>query len=264
MEPMNTIQDTIITKLAHIADEKNIKMILAVESGSRAWGFASPDSDYDCRFVYAHPKEEYISLFEQKDTIDYTPDAIYDLSGWDIKKFLQHITKSNAVMLEWLQSNSIYYSNEKFVAELRKLGRAYFNPIAVSWHYLSMAKKKYDVLKENEYSKLKTYFYVLRPLACIRFIREVDDIPYMEYQRNLDEIIVPNKIRDEIAIFLEYKKESKEKQELIKNDALLNYFKNEIQEAETWLKTATFAKNRNLIPADQCFRRIIEEAWHND
>lgn len=256
---MNEIQETIIDKLRKISEEKNIKMILAVESGSRAWGFASPDSDYDCRFVYAHPKEEYISLFDKKDTIDYTPDAIYDLSGWDIKKFLQHIVKSNAVMLEWLQSNIIYHKEKNLARELWELGKAYFNPVAVSWHYLSMAKNKYQSLQENENSKLKTYFYVLRPLACVRFIRETGHIPYMEYTRNQNEIAVSDDIRNEIDQLLEYKKEAKEKQELIRNDTLLRYFEGEIHEAEFWLKNATFKKNRDITLADQCFRMIVED-----
>lgn len=127
-DDMNTIQNQIIEKLGLIEAEHKIKIPLAVESGSRAWGFASPDSDYDCRFVYVRPRDFYLSVFEQKDTIDYTPDAIFDLSGWDLKKFISHLVRSNAVMLEWLQSNVIYRKKKHLHASFGNWARPFSIP----------------------------------------------------------------------------------------------------------------------------------------
>jgi predicted nucleotidyltransferase len=255
---MNTFQIQIIEKLSIIETEHNIKIPLAVESGSRAWGFASPDSDYDCRFVYVRPRDFYLSVFEQKDTIDYTPDAIFDLSGWDLKKFIFHLVKSNAVMLEWLQSNVIYRKNEAIAGELGELGKAFFNPISVSWHYLSMAKNKLEDVSQGETAKIKRYFYVMRPLACVRFIRERGEVPFMEYRRNLELISVPDVIRSEIDELMAQKEQAKEAQEIARNGMLIDYFNQEVAEAERWLNGAKFEKNQDYARADQCFREIID------
>ena len=255
---MDIIQDQIIEKLGLIETEHNIKIPLAVESGSRAWGFASPDSDYDCRFVYVHPKDFYLSVFEQKDTIDYTPDAIFDLSGWDLRKFIAHLVKSNGVMLEWLQSNVIYRKNETIAGELWELGKAFFNPISVSWHYLSMAKNKLEDVSQGETAKIKRYFYIMRPLACIRFIQERGEVPFMEYRRNLDLISVPGVIRDEIDELMAQKEQAKEAQEIVRNGMLVDYFQQEVAESERWLSGAKFEKYQDYARADQCFRTIIE------
>lgn len=136
------IREQILRQLSQIEREHNIRIPIAIESGSRAWGFASPDSDYDCRFLYVHPRDWYLSVFEGKDTIEYTPDAVFDVGGWDVHKVIQHLVKSNAVMLEWLSSPVIYRMDERVRDELWKLGEAFFNPVAVCWHYLSMARNK--------------------------------------------------------------------------------------------------------------------------
>jgi len=80
----------IMQKLAETEQQYNVKIPLAIESGSRGWGFASPDSDYDCRFVYVYPKDWYLSVFEQRDIIEYAVDPVYDVNGWNVKKALQH------------------------------------------------------------------------------------------------------------------------------------------------------------------------------
>lgn len=254
---MDSIQNQIIQKLGSIETEHHIKIPLAVESGSRAWGFASPDSDYDCRFVYVHPQDYYLSIYERKDTIDYMPDAIFDLSGWDLKKFIVHLVKSNAVMLEWLQSNEVYRKDEFIANQLWELGKAFFNPVSVSHHYLSMAKHKLNEVQQNDTAKIKHYFYIMRPLACIRYIRENQDIPYMEYQRNLETITVPSDILIEINRLLGRKALLKEAHVIPQNRLLLNYFAKEMDEAEEWLSGIKFEKNRDYEQANRCFRNMI-------
>lgn len=255
---MESIQHQIVEKLRLVEAEHQVKIPLAVESGSRAWGFASPDSDYDCRFVYVRPKDFYLSVFDQKDTVDYQPDAVFDLSGWDLKKFIQHLVKSNAVMLEWLQSNVIYKKDAAVAERLWELGKVFFNPVAVSWHYLSMAKNKLEDVCSSEKSKIKRYFYILRPLACVRFIRERGEVPYMEYRQNLEAINVPDDIREEIARLLELKEQAKEAQLITRNRLLTDYFAREMSEAESWLSGAKHVRNPEYWRADQCFREIIE------
>lgn len=261
---MGTIQTQILEKLSLMEAEHHIKIPLAVESGSRAWGFASPDSDYDCRFVYVRPKDDYLTVFQRKESIDYTPDAVFDVSGWDLRKFIGLLVKSNAVTLEWLQSNVVYQKDDVVAGMLWELGQGFFNPVSVTWHYLSMAKNKLDEVSQNDVSKIKRYFYIMRPLACVRFIREHGEIPFMEYQRNLNLITVPDDIRDEIGRLMAQKELSLEGDLVPQNRTLIHYFTDEIAQAEEWLKTVSHEKNRDYAKADGCFRTIIEMVNDNE
>jgi predicted nucleotidyltransferase len=184
---MPTIKETILQKLAETELNYDVKIPLAIESGSRGWGFASPDSDYDCRFIYVHRKDWYLSVLEKKDMIEYAADPVYDVNGWDLKKALRHIMKSNAVMLERLSSNEIYIRDPYSAGLLQDLARDYFNPIAASYHYLSIAKNKLAEVLSADEAKLKRYFYILRPIANLNFIYQHAKIPYMEYERTLAE-----------------------------------------------------------------------------
>lgn len=251
------IRDQILRQLCEIEREHQVRIPIAIESGSRAWGFASPDSDYDCRFVYVRPREWYLSVFAGKDTIEYTPDAVFDVGGWDVRKVIQHLVKSNAVMLEWLSSPVIYRIDEGVRAELWKLGEAFFNPVAVCWHYLSMARNKLVEIEEADTSKIKKYCYVLRPLACIRYIYTHNKIPYMEYQRNLAEIDLSTRIKKEIEALLKEKETAAEGFLIPRNEHLLRYFQETSAWAENWLGTLHHEKNRDYEQANKVFRNII-------
>lgn len=257
------IRGQILSKLNEIEGEHHICIPIAIESGSRAWGFASPDSDYDCRFIYVHPRDWYLSVFEGRDTIEYTPDAIFDVGGWDVKKVIHHLVKSNAAMLEWLSSGVVYRMNQEVHDELWSLGNDFFNPVSVCWHYLSMAKNKLGEIQAKDQDKLKKYCYVLRPLACIRYIRIHGCIPYMEYQRNLVEIQVPPQVREQIALLLEEKKTAAEGHVIPQNRILLCYFQEEIAQAEEWLGNLHHEKNKDYERANQAFRDIIEMVNRN-
>ena len=107
------IKELIKEKLEEIERDKNVKIIHAVESGSRAWGFASPDSDYDVRFIYVCQKNDYLKLETVKDTIDWELDEILDINGWDVRKILQHFHKSNATVFEWANSPIVYKTTDE-------------------------------------------------------------------------------------------------------------------------------------------------------
>ena len=252
------IHQQILEQLHKVESDHQVHIPIAIESGSRAWGFASPDSDYDCRFIYVHKRDWYLSVFGGRDTIEYTPDAIFDVSGWDVRKVVSHLVKSNAVMLEWLCSDVVYCMDEKIRAQLWSLGEAFFNPIAAGWHYLSMARNKLAEIEEGETAKIKKYFYVLRPLTCIRYIHTHGKIPHMRYQENLAAIPLPAVIREEIERLLEEKKTAVEAYPLPRNSVLLDYFHSETAWAEEWLGTLRHNKNRDYEQANQTFRRVVE------
>lgn len=100
--------DIILNKLDDIERKENVKIIYAVESGSRAWGFDSQDSDYDVRFIYVRPLNDYLSLEDIKDTIDYELNDVFDINGWDLKKALKLLYKSNPTLYEWKASPIVY------------------------------------------------------------------------------------------------------------------------------------------------------------
>ncbi|SMC81147.1 nucleotidyltransferase domain-containing protein [Moheibacter sediminis] len=166
----------ILEKLNEIEKEKGVEILFAVESGSRAWGFESPDSDYDIRFVYKHKLDWYLNLSEKTDTIEFMTEDDLDGSGWDLRKTLRLLNKSNTSFLGWLFSPIIYRVDEDFMEELKKLTEKSFNPIAGFHHYHSMCKNFEEILCTNELT-IKGYFYAIRTALCANWIYKKETIP---------------------------------------------------------------------------------------
>lgn len=166
----------ILDKLKEIEEKREIEILLAVESGSRAWGFASPDSDYDIRFIYRHEKNWYLSPWDKDETIEFMTEDDLDGSGWDLRKTFHLLLKSNAALLSWFYSPIIYVKNEKFFNLFKPLADSCFSPIAVSYHYLSMSKKYLEACRNDEV-KLKSYFYCLRTTLTGKWIIEKGTVP---------------------------------------------------------------------------------------
>jgi uncharacterized protein len=160
---------TIKQILTQIETNKKIKILYACETGSRAWGFPSPDSDYDIRFVYVHERDWYLSLNVKKDTVEIM-DGDLDITGWDLKKCLTLLKKSNAPLIERFQSPIEYYAEPEFKEVFQKLIATYYSPIAVFYHHHSLAKKFWEELKDKEEFKLKSFFYLLRSLLSCNWI----------------------------------------------------------------------------------------------
>ena len=133
------MKERVIRELKRIEQEYGVRVLLAVESGSRAWGFASPDSDYDVRFIYAHPKDWYISVMEERDVIEEMLPGDLDVSGWDLRKALRLFAKCNLALNEWIGSPMTYFAIDEFRAQIAALIPRYFNPIAAIHHYRSTA-----------------------------------------------------------------------------------------------------------------------------
>ena len=160
-----------------LEEEHAIKIVYAVEAGSRAWGLESEDSDYDMRFVYVHREpKNYVTLKPVKETIDgFSPDRLYDWQGWELKKALLHISQMNPSICEWLYSPIIYIkSNEfklDFMTEGRKLIREHSGHGKLLYHYRSMAKKNFkDHIENKQLVKIKKYLYVIRPTGMFLWL----------------------------------------------------------------------------------------------
>jgi uncharacterized protein len=175
------MQEIILEKLKTIEHQFNVKILHACESGSRAWGFASPDSDWDVRFIYVHTKEDYLTIDEQRDVIELPINDELDISGWELRKALRLLRKSNGPLCEWIQSPIVYKSDEIFLKEVRNLMNQYFSPRPMAHHYLSMTNSVMKGHLSGDQVKLKKYFYALRPILACRWIIDKNEVPPMEF-----------------------------------------------------------------------------------
>lgn len=166
-----TIQALVDRKLDEIEEMEGVKILHAVESGSRAWGFASPDSDYDVRFVYVRPEQYYLRLDEKKDFINWELDETLDINGWDLSKTLQHFHKSNASLYEWGNSPVVYRTTPEW-GEIKAVSERLFSCKAGMYHYYGTARKNFIEYLQGEDVKYKKYFYVLRPILACKWIEE--------------------------------------------------------------------------------------------
>lgn len=185
MDVEKHIADDIQQRLTAAENEHDVKVVYACESGSRAWGFASPDSDYDVRFIYAHKPEWYLSfdVERRRDVIEYPIVDDIDIGGSDIKKALYLFTRTNGALLEWTTSPIVYRELGEFANRLRKLAPNAHSDLALRYHYSHMARGNAgDHLSKNQV-KLKKYFYILRPLLAIRYIEQGLALPPVRFQK---------------------------------------------------------------------------------
>jgi predicted nucleotidyltransferase len=206
----NKMNSTILQKLLELEQTENIKILYACESGSRAWGFASPDSDYDVRFFYVRPLNYYLSITNQPDFIDLPLNDELDLRGWDLRKALKLFLKSNVSPYEWLQSPVVYKQDTSFTDELQLLMPEYFSPRAGANHYASLAFNALTNDLQGTEVNLKRYFYALRSaLACL-WIVDRQSVPPMEFAK-LRAMISDATVQQAIEPLLNQKRAANEK-----------------------------------------------------
>lgn len=172
------MKQIIAEKLIEIEKNQNVRIIHAVESGSRAWGFASPDSDYDVRFIYIRPLDYYLKLEKTRDVIEYQLDETLDINGWDLQKALRLLYKSNPTLFEWNNSPIVYKTTPEW-QKVRDIINNYFNSKHGLYHYLSTAKSNYREFLRTDTVKLKKYFYVIRPVLACKWIIDKNSPPPM-------------------------------------------------------------------------------------
>ncbi len=201
---MKDITEKINDKLCEIEEKENVRVLHAVESGSRAWGFASPDSDYDVRFIYVRTKDDYLSLNEPKDTIDWQLDEVYDINGWDLKKALKQFAKGNATLYEWSGSPVVYHTTEEWEM-IREVSKAFFSEKSAVYHYYGTANNTYYDHLQGETVRYKKYFYALRPLLAAEYIEKFHEAPPVRFDELLKLDLEPE-LRNAIDRLLEIKK----------------------------------------------------------
>ena len=203
------IRDEISSTLSAIEREQGVHILYACESGSRAWGFPSADSDYDVRFIYVRPLNWYLSydVERRRDVIEMPIEGEIDCNGWDLRKTMTLFAKTNGALLEWLNSPIVYCERGSLAADLRALSERALNPLALCHHYLSMARNNRREYKGSEVIKLKKYFYVLRPLLAVRHIEKHRVPPPMLFEQLVAEH-APAEVRPAMEDLLDRKRHS--------------------------------------------------------
>lgn len=245
-------------RLLDIQKEKNIKIIYAAESGSRGWGFPSPNSDYDVRFFYVRPKDDYLSISEGKNQYDFPINDLLDINGWDIRKALQLMMKSNASPLEWLQSPIIYMEEPGIRTTLFDLAKEHFIPRATAHHYLGISKNLLEQGIVGEQFKIKKYFYVLRSLLAAKWIIDKKEPAPMEFHILMQQVQDHQELVSAIDILLEKKKIAMEAALTSVQPIIHDFVKKEFARCDEAVKNVKRRNNDKEI-LDVFFRKIINQ-----
>ena len=252
------MKEKIIEELNKIEKVENVKIIYAVESGSRAWGFAGTDSDYDVRFIYVRNEDFYLKLEDTRDVLEYPINDLLDISGWDISKTLKLAHSSNPSLYEWFQS-PIVYKEDNIVNELRELFEEYFSVNKISRHYYHMAKNQYNnYIKNKEEVNVKKYFYLLRAILSAKYVLDNKNAPPIEFDK-LRKILVPENIDRIIDGMLKIKKNSEEMQVIQKNEKLDKYIKGIFSEVKSNIDALPKESKKSWELLNKKFRKIIKE-----
>ena len=245
----------ILKYLDELERKEEIKILLAVESGSRAWGCPSPDSDYDVRILFVRPLESYLSVTRPTEDLNYFHGKLLDINGWDVRKTFGLIRKSNATPFEWAQSPIVYLERNEFSKTVLDLCRKYFRPYHSVNHYRGIAKNSYKVDLLTGTLKLKKLFYVLRPLLAAKWILDKKTVPPMDLP-NLMTQISEKKIVDRINELLVFKTTANEDYVHTLEPILVNYIAELFKVVETVKLTAP----KDMIDPeelDKTFRNLI-------
>lgn len=250
------MRTTILSRLNEIENRENVKILLAVESGSRAWGFASPDSDYDVRFIYVRPREAYLRLEKTRDVIELPIEGELDINGWDLDKTLRLLRASNPTLFEWF-SSPIVYRETAFAQEFRGIMQRYFSSKRGLSHYLSMASSNYREYLKGDTVKAKKYFYVLRPVLACRWILDKGTPPPMLFSELMDAELNPILLPD-VDRLLDLKMNAPEIKTIPKIESINHYLDSSIEEVRSRIVQLQEDTNHGWEELDQLFLSQLE------
>ncbi len=249
----------ILKRLRSTEEKEGVRILMAIESGSRAWGFASPNSDYDVRFIYVRDKDWYldVDLEDKRDVIEYPIVDEIDLNGWDVRKALKLYWKSNPAFVEWIQSPITYINSGRFRDESRKILPNIYSVEKGIYHYRSMAKTNYRGYLRDEMVPLKKYFYVLRALFAIQWLEKYRGAAPIEFNKVL-ELVKDNELLDTVHELLEKKKNSREKMLAPAIPVLNKFIESELGRLETINPPKSDSKIEMRL-LNQLFHMVLNE-----
>jgi len=250
--------DIINDKLREIELQDGVSILYACETGSRAWGFPSPDSDYDVRMIYKHDLDWYLSLSEKKDTIEFmSADGELDITGWDIKKCFKLMWKSNGALLERVQSPIVYRNEGNIAAILKEQAFQCYSPIATMHHYLGMAKNSFAEIEGKNEIKLKKLFYALRASLACKWILDKNSPPPIVFAEMTEHLPIEVKLRKHIEELIVLKSGLPESYIHTVEKDLNALICTEIANAERAFN-GLGGRNANEIQLDMVFRQIVK------
>ena len=249
--------DIIEQKLKEIEQTEKVKILYCVESGSRAWGFASPDSDYDVRFIYVREKDYYLRLNPTRDVIEWQLDDVLDINGWDIKKTLQLLHNSNPTLFEWNASPIVYRKAKEWDA-ISTLIDEYFIGKNGLYHYLNMARTNTREFLQGDKVKLKKYFYVLRPILACKWILKKGTPPPMLFSDLVKECL-DEEIREEVERLLQQKINTPELGEGERIATLNAYIERNIEQIAEAIEKLPKARNKGWNKLNEAFLSLLED-----
>jgi len=259
---MSDVRKQIDMELQRIEQEEGVKILYACESGSRAWGFPSKDSDYDVRFLYIRPVEWYLSIFEKRDVIERPISDMLDINGWDLKKALNLFRKSNPPLLEWLQSPIVYLEQGSVAEHIRRLSPLTFSPRSCMHHYLHMAKGNYREYLQGDQVKIKKYFYVLRPILACEWIEKTNEMPPIEFDQLVDGLVPEgSELRNVIMQLLARKKAGEELDYEPRINPINEYLEDRISYFERAVAGTVAATGGQDQRLDELFQAALKETW---
>lgn len=249
------MRDLIIQKLKEIEQTENIRILHAVESGSRAWGFPSPDSDYDVRFLYVRPPEFYLKLEKTRDVIELPINDMLDINGWDLNKALRLLHGSNPTLFEWMSSPVVYHRTD-FIDRLRAVMDPYFSCKSGLYHYLSMAEGNYREYLKGEMVRAKKYFYVLRPVLACKWILRTHTRPPMPFAE-LAEAELDEALKSAVARLLDLKMNAPEIRNIPRVPEINDYLDREISRLKEEIAAFPAEHHGDWAPLNELFLQTI-------
>lgn len=242
--------------LDRIAGAAGVRILLAVESGSRAWGFPSPDSDYDVRFIYMRPQDDYLSIGTPRDVIEAPITAELDVNGWDLRKALQLAVRSNAVVLEWLGSPIRYRADAAAVALLTSCALDAAWLPALAYHYDRLARRSWQPAPDAPGPiRLKSYFYALRPALALAWMRTRAEPPPMNLQQLLAGTDLPGAVLPAVDALVARKAAAIEA-EIVERDVVIDAWLTSVL-CKPSAPPAPWDRHAGQIAADRVFRRLV-------
>ena len=254
--------------LDRIADEHRVFLPLAIESGSRAWGFSSPDSDYDCRFVFVRRVAAHVTPWPARDVIEFPPEDDLDANGWDLGKALRLLLKGNAVVVEWLRSPVVYRGQAWFRDGFLEFARHAVTREAIGRHYLHLGERqRLDYFGDGTSVAQKKIFYALRPAATLRWLRmrPRKAIAPMHFPTLMEECDPSAASRREVADLMSRKLVTRELGAAPLTPVVAGFI-----DSEFHLARASFEGGRASAPeevvaqAEQFYRMVVERLERKD
>lgn len=259
----------ILQVLKKIEREYDVKIVYACESGSRAWGFPSEESDYDVRFIYVHSKDWYLSIDQKRDVLEVPKhdklsiqvDKLLDLNGWELTKALRLFRKSNPPLLEWLHSDIVYFQESSAFNKMKELESQIFSPKSGIHHYIKMAKGNYRDYLHREEVKIKRYFNIFRPLLAAKWIEKHHAFPPIKFTQLVDDILSTSEIKIVLEDIIKLKMAGEVLDPIPRKELLNPFIESEMEQLEQYVKEVSEKKDNPTEQLNQLFRETLDEVW---